>query len=58
MNSTNWVCQCNVKEEDSRKDSTTHTQKHSTKKKIKLSPLVIYTIKSINYLSKLQWQKS
>ena len=32
----------------------THTQKHSIK--IKMSPLVIHTIKGIIYLSKLQWQ--
>ena len=57
MNSTNWVCQHKVKEEDSgEEDSTIYTQKHSPK--IKMSPLVIHTIKSINYLSKLQWKMS
>ena len=50
MNSTNWFCQWQVKEED----STIYTQKDSTK--IKMNPLVIHTIKSIDYLIELQCQ--
>ena len=57
MNSTNWFCQQKVKEEDSEEeDSTIYTQKHS--KQIKMGPLVIHTIKSINYLIELQCQMS
>ena len=57
LNSTNWFCQWKVKEEDSEEeDSTIYAQKHSTK--IKMSPLYIYTIKSINYLIELQCQMS
>ena len=57
MNSANWFCQQKVKEEYSEEeDSTIYTQKHSTK--IKMSPLVIHTIKSIDYLIELQFQMS
>ena len=53
MNSTNWFCQQKVKEEDSEVEgSTIYTQNNSTK--IKMSPLVIHTIKIINYLIELQ----